>query len=152
MFHTIFVARIVRFSQCKHNEGFLNTLIEYLSFSSKFLSVLAKNGKKWCKSLKKCISINWHNDWHNIFFNQLEKLFRLIDTCHINDGPSMPLAASLSVNWLKLSNLSMDSLTKAAFTVTCQMSLFSDCQRELSTYPVPYLSLELSEQFANTTL
>ena len=39
MFHTIFVAGILR---CKDNEGFLYTL----SFSSKFLLMLAKYGKK----------------------------------------------------------------------------------------------------------
>ena len=71
MFHTIFVAGILRFSQCKDNEGFLYTL----SFSSKFLLMLAKYGNKWCKRLKKCnvfrlkditidilfFTINWKN-------------------------------------------------------------------------------------------
>ena len=67
MFHTIFVARILRFSQCNQWKFSKHFLIEYLSFSSKFLLVLAKMAKKCCKRLKKCVSSNWHNNWQYFF-------------------------------------------------------------------------------------
>ena len=67
MFHTIFVARILRFSQCKDNEGFLNTfwLNTWVSLQNPKI-VLAKSGVKGWKYVFRLIdiiifSINWKN-------------------------------------------------------------------------------------------
>ena len=56
MFHTVFVARILRFSQCKDNEGFLNTFWLNTWFS------LQNSHKCWLKMAKNVV-----RGWENVF-------------------------------------------------------------------------------------
>ena len=102
MFHTIFVARILRFSQCKDNEGFLNTfwLNTWVSLPNS-KKALAKNGVKGWKYVFWLIditidiiifSINWKNYFDRsilvISMTVLSSLGRVI--VYLNLLPQLP--------------------------------------------------------------
>ena len=96
MFLTIFVARILRFLQCKDNEGFLNTFWLNTWVSQKWLK-MAKNGKG-VKGSKMCFesiditidiifySINWENNFDRSILVILMTVLFWCLTAHLHLG------------------------------------------------------------------